>query len=147
MNVLSIIFIAVGLAMDAFAVSIAGGVINKGRRHLNALKFGLSFGLFQMFMPILGWSLGISLARFVQAFDHWIAFGLLVIIGIKMIVEGIEIETIEEKETAVTFPVLLGLSVATSIDALAVGLTFAFLDVSALVPALLLLFCPIWDFL
>lgn len=138
MNIFSIVLIAIGLAMDAFAVSIANGLIIKKKKYFNAFKFGVSFGLFQMVMPIMGWSLGYRLKDLIQNIDHWIAFFLLGFIGVKMIYESFKIEKIEKDEASITLSVLLGLSVATSIDALAVGLSFAFLEVSIVVPVLII---------
>jgi len=138
MDLLSIIFIAIGLAMDAFAVSVANGLIIKKKKYFNAFKFGFSFGMFQMIMPILGWSTGIKLKHLIEGIDHWVAFGLLSLIGGKMIYEAFKIEDIEKSEGAITIGILFVLSIATSIDALAVGLSFAFLNISIVVPAIII---------
>ena len=128
MNGLSILIIALGLSMDAFAVSIASGVIIKKNRRHNALKCGLSFGFFQMVMPIIGWAGGWAFRGWITGVDHWLAFGLLSLIGAKMIYEAVRFEAYEHSAERLSFRVLLGLSVATSMDALAVGLSFAFMD-------------------
>ncbi|MCK5421083.1 MAG: manganese efflux pump, partial [Deltaproteobacteria bacterium] len=117
MDIVSIVIIAVGLAMDAFAVSITSGITIK-RLHINhALKIALFFGLFQAFMPIIGWLAGLSLRDYISAIDHWIAFGLLSFIGCKMIYESITVQSNKKEINPLNVYVLLVLSVATSIDA------------------------------
>lgn len=135
---MSIVIIAVGLAMDAFAVSITSGITIK-RLHINhALKIALFFGLFQAFMPIIGWLAGLSLRDYISAIDHWIAFGLLSFIGCKMIYESITVQSSKKEINPLNVYVLLVLSVATSIDALAVGISFAFLKVSIVTPVIII---------
>jgi putative Mn2+ efflux pump MntP len=131
----TILLIAVSLAMDAFAVSIAHGMTIRNRRVSTGLVMAFSFGAFQAFMPVLGWLAGLSFIDLISNFDHWLAFGLLVFIGGKMIYSA-RTASKEEKETKLTAPVLLILSVATSIDALAVGLSFSLLRVSITVPVI-----------
>ncbi len=138
MDIVTILFIAFGLAMDAFAVSIANGITAKHQRMNNALKLGLSFGSFQAFMPLMGWLAGLSLRDFISGVDHWIAFGLLSLIGCKMIYESRKIESGEKEPHTLTVLVLFMLSVATSIDALAVGVSFAFLRVSIATPVIVI---------
>ena len=123
--------------MDAFAVSICKGL---GMRRLNmkqALVIGLFFGGFQALMPLIGWALGTQLADFITPIDHWIAFILLALIGGKMLFdafrEGDGEDAGEPKDTRLDFKELLMLAIATSIDALAVGITFAFLGVNIVV--------------
>lgn len=137
MGLPTIILTALGLAMDAFAVSVAGGIAIKRQKVKNALKFGLFFGSFQAIMPVAGWLAGIRLKDFISGIDHWAAFGLLTFIGCKMIYGSFKLE---KKEEAVSYgiSVMLLLSVATSIDALAVGLSFAFLKISIIVPVLII---------
>jgi len=137
MDLLTIILIAVGLAMDAFAVSIAKGItITKDRRHTGLLLASL-FGGFQMLMPIIGWLAGLSFEAIITEIDHWIAFGLLSFIGAKMIYDSTKKGT-ETKEESVKFFSALTLAVATSIDALMVGLSFAFLETAIIMPILLI---------
>ncbi|MBF0122760.1 MAG: manganese efflux pump [Candidatus Omnitrophica bacterium] len=126
MSFLVIFATAVGLAMDAFAVAIASGA-SGGLRLADAFRIGGSFGFFQMMMPILGWLLGKSLERFMVSFDHWVAFGLLVFIGLKMIHE-FTLPECERSSEQMTKRRLFFLSIATSIDALAVGVSFAVID-------------------
>ena len=143
MDVLTIILIAVGLAMDAFAVSIATGIVAKNHRQKSALIVASFFGGFQMLMPAIGWFAGLSLKSVIIGIDHWIAFGLLAFIGSKMIYDSARKEG-GKKEENLKLHSLLVLSVATSIDALMVGLSFAFLQTSILEPILvigLITFC------
>lgn len=137
MDIFSLVLISVGLAMDATAVSMAYGAIIKEDRVFHALRFALSFGIFQVIMPCIGWAAGTSISKFIAGFDHWVAFGLLVFVGCKMIYGSSVIET-GEKASAVPLNTLLMLSVATSIDALAVGLSFALLNVNIITPVLII---------
>lgn len=130
--------IAFGLAMDAFAVSIASGITIKHLKIRNALTIATWFGSFQAFMPLIGWLAGLSLRTFISGVDHWIAFGLLNGIGLKMIYESCKVESIERQMNPLNVFVLLVLSVATSIDALAVGLSLSFLKIAIAVPAIVI---------
>ena len=137
MDALTITLIAVGLAMDAFAVSIANGMCITTNRRKSALLTATFFGGFQMLMPAIGWTVGLTLAGFIAGIDHWIAFGLLAFIGAKMIYDGAKKQ--EEKGTAnLKLHSLLILAIATSIDALMVGFSFAFLQTSILEPILVI---------
>ena len=125
-----IILIALGVAMDSFSVSITRGFTStKTKMSIEALKTGFFFGLFQGIMPIIGWLAGLSIIDFISGFDHWIAFGLLVFIGVRMIYESISKES-KQVVSSSSFKVLIMLSIATSIDALAVGLSLSFLNAS-----------------
>ena len=135
---LSILLIAVALAMDAFAVSIASGVTIKQLKMRHALTIGAWFGLFQAVMPFIGWVSGVKLRAFIGGVDHWIAFALLFFIGGKMIYESFKIEEVEKRTDPLDMYVLFVLSVATSIDALAAGMSFAMLDVSIAMPVLVI---------
>ncbi len=134
---MTILLIALSLAMDAFSVSISHGLANKTIKVSNALKLGISFGTFQAIMPVLGWFAGINIIDLISNFDHWIAFGLLSFIGGKMIHESIKNEP-EKLINSLNMSVLLILSIATSIDALAVGLSLSFLKISIFTPALII---------
>jgi putative Mn2+ efflux pump MntP len=138
MDILTIFFIAFALTMDAFAVSIASGVIIRRQKIRKAVTFGVMFGGFQMLMPVIGYGAGHTFRSYITAFDHWIAFGLLLAIGIKMIYEALRLETIEQSVSGLNGFSLLGLSIATSIDALAVGISFSFLEVAILLPILII---------
>jgi putative Mn2+ efflux pump MntP len=133
MDLFTIILIAVGLAMDAFAVSIAKGIVINHNRQKTALLLGGFFGGFQMLMPAIGWLVGLSFKEIIMGVDHWIAFGLLAFIGLKMIYDSTKKEK-ENEETTLKLHTLLILAVATSIDALMVGLSFAFLQTPILEP-------------
>jgi len=138
MNTPEIILIAIGLAIDAFAVSIAAGTSGKlqGKRGIFRLSF--HFGLFQALMPLLGWFAGIHIAHLIRAVDHWIAFGLLLFVGARMIRASFQKDT----ETFLADPSrgmsLVMLSVATSIDALAVGLSLAMIQINIWYPCALI---------
>jgi putative Mn2+ efflux pump MntP len=137
-NWLNLLGIAVGLAMDAFAVSIAAGLTIGGVTPRHVFRMAFHFGLFQFMMPILGWLAGSTISPHVVAYGHWLAFVLLSIIGGKMLLGALS----EKKGGRKTDPsrgwVLVALSVATSIDALAVGLSMAFLQVSVLLPCVII---------
>ena len=129
---IELFLLGIGLAMDAFAVSVCKGL---GMRRLNkkqTLIIGLYFGGFQALMPLIGWLLGSQFQKYITSIDHWIAFILLSFIGGKMMVEAIrewnEEETVDVMDAPLDHKNMLVLAVATSIDALAVGITFAFLD-------------------
>lgn len=137
-ELLPIILIAIGLSMDALAVSITSGITINCLRVKHAFKIAFFFGAFQAIMPLLGWLAGIGLKSYVETIDHWIAFGLLTFIGMKMIYEAVWINELEKKCDPLNLIVLLGLAIATSIDALAVGITFAFIKVPIITPALII---------
>ncbi len=127
MKILDIIIIGIGLAMDCFAVSLSCSLGKCKIKKSYALRIAFFFGLFQALMPVLGWLLGLSFKNLIAAFDHWIAVSLLSAIGIKMIIEAFKNE--DQKAIQITqMWVLLSLSLATSIDAMVVGISFAFLD-------------------
>ena len=137
-DLLSLVLIAIGLSMDALAVSITSGITINCLKIRHAFRIAFLFGLFQALMPVLGWLAGIGLKQYVESYDHWIAFGLLAFIGGKMIYEAIWIKEVEKKCDPLNLMVLLSLAVATSIDALAVGISFAFLKVYIITPALII---------
>jgi putative Mn2+ efflux pump MntP len=129
-QLITILFIAVGLAMDAFAVSVVAGGVHKDLRVRHALRMALFFGGFQTFMPVVGFFAGLGLKEYIKAFDHWIAFGLLCLVGGKMIYESFRLEAAEKNRDPSDLLTLLALSLATSIDALAVGITLSLLQAS-----------------
>lgn len=138
MNTLSILFIAIGLAMDAFAVSISSGITINRLKLRHAILIASFFGTFQAVMPIIGWLGGSSIASYIEKFDHWIAFILLLFIGSKMIYEAYKIEEADENRDPLNIYILFLMSIATSIDALAVGLSFAILKVTVIYPAMII---------
>jgi manganese efflux pump family protein len=127
MHFVTILFLALGLAMDAFAVSIVTGSVYRELHIRHALRMALFFGGFQAVMPLVGSLAGIGLKTYIQPYDHWIAFGLLAFVGGKMIYEAFEIKSAEKNLDPSNLLILLVLSVATSIDALAVGVTLSLL--------------------
>ncbi len=138
MDMLAIILIAIGLAMDSFAASITSGVTIKDLKLNNALKIAIFFGGFQALMPLVGWFAGIGARDFISGIDHWIAFGLLTIIGSKMIYESFKVRSEKKRIDPLSIHVLLILAIATSIDALAVGISFAFLGIAIVTPAIII---------
>lgn len=141
MSFIELIIIAIGLSMDAFAVSIGKGLSLKKIKLSHYLKVGLWFGGFQALMPLLGYLLGSTFADIVSAFDHWVAFALLALIGGNMIKEACEKDDEEcdckkKDKNSFGFVTMFTLAVATSIDALAIGVTFAFFKV-AIIPAII----------
>lgn len=131
MGLLELTLLAVGLSMDAFAVSICKGLAMDRVTPGRAAVVGLWFGGFQGLMPLVGWVLGSRFAAYITAVDHWIAFALLVILGLNMLREAWKGEE-EQADASLGWKIMLAMAVATSIDALAVGITFAFLQVSIL---------------
>lgn len=127
MSWIEFLLIGIGLSMDAFAVSVGKGLSVGKTRLSHALSVGLWFGGFQALMPLIGYFLGSSFAAAVTSVDHWIAFGLLFIIGANMIREAVRGED-SDMDDSFSFKTMLILAVATSIDALACGVTFAFLE-------------------
>lgn len=129
MGVLELLLLSIGLAMDAFAVSICKGISMRKMNWKKAIIIGLYFGGFQALMPTLGYFLGTAFQSLITSVDHWIAFVLLGIIGGEMIKESFEKDS-ENQNDDVSFKTMIILAIATSIDALAVGITFAFLNVN-----------------
>ena len=137
MGILEILLISVGLAMDAFAVAICKGLSMKKMNWKKAIIIGLYFGIFQAIMPVIGYYLGSTFEEFVKNIDHWIAFGLLAFIGGNMIKEALNKES-EEVNDDTGVKTMSLLAIATSIDALAVGITFALLDINLILSVLLI---------
>ena len=125
MEILTIIFIALGLAMDAFAVSIVTGSVYKKLKVSHAVRMAFFFGAFQAVMPLIGSLAALSFKDAIEGIDHWVAFALLTIIGVKMIYESFQITRVEDRPDPASLAVVLTLAVATSIDALAVGITLS----------------------
>ena len=142
MTGLEIWLLAVGLAMDCFAVSIASGIILKRTMWRPMLIMAFAFGLFQAIMPLLGWIGASFFSHMIENFDHWIAFGILVFLGGRMFIESFKDEDCKQEFDPTSLKVVLALAVATSIDALAVGVSFAFLgikDFSAILSPILII--------
>jgi putative Mn2+ efflux pump MntP len=135
MDLITIFILAIGLGIDAFSVAIGIGAANTKRSWSPMLRLAAAFGLFQFAMPIAGWLAGQTVVDIISDYDHWIAFALLTYVGGKMVWEGFENENDEEKADQTRGLPLLLLSIATSIDALAVGFSFSILKVPILFPA------------
>ena len=134
-----LILLAIGLAMDAFAVSITSGITITNIKVKHALITALFFGVFQAVMPVIGWLLGKEFSSFISGFDHWVVFIILAFIGIKMIYESFkEREKKTQAEVSFNLSVLFMLAIATSIDALAVGISFSFLKTGILFPVIII---------
>jgi putative Mn2+ efflux pump MntP len=129
MDLITLIGIALGLSFDTFAVSISCGVVESKIRFRNAMRIALTLALFQGAMPVLGYFLGSTVSQHIGKLDHWVAFGLLMILGIRMVIEGLKKDADREPVDFRKLSVLLTMAVGTSIDAFAVGISFAFLNV------------------
>ena len=130
MDFLELLLIAVGLSMDAFSVSICKGLTTKRFSWRMAIICALWFGGFQVLMPVIGYFLGAQFEDFIDSYAHWIAFGLLFLVGVNMIREAVwDDKEEEEKSNSLDFKTMFLLAIATSIDALAVGVSFAFIQV------------------
>ena len=138
MGIIEIASIAIGLAMDAFAVSICKGLALGKLKLKHYLIVGAWFGGFQALMPLLGYLLGTSFSSYIQKFDHYVAFILLAIIGANMIKEALEPDSCDKDSASLGFGVMLMMAIATSIDALAVGVTFAFYSLNIILSVLLI---------
>jgi len=140
MDLLAIFTVAVALAMDAFSVSISSGMIIKKPDFRHYFRLSFHFGLFQFMMPIIGYFFGVYLEHYIKDYDHWLAFGLLAFIGLKMIREAFaekETADFERNDPSKGFSLIV-LAVATSIDALAVGLSIGVLNQPVLLPAIII---------
>lgn len=135
---ITFLLIGIGLSFDSFAVSVSCGLMKQEIKFKQATLVAGSLAFFQALFPVIGWFLGTKINSLIASVDHWIAFGLLAAIGIKMIIEGVKPEGILKKFNPFDLRVLIGLSVATSIDALVVGLSFGFLDVPILFPVVVI---------
>ncbi|MBN2011206.1 manganese efflux pump [candidate division KSB1 bacterium] len=138
MNLIEIVTIACGLAMDASAVSLVAAASGYADNKRAKFRLSFHFGLFQFIMPVLGWVAGIHFVSYVAAFDHWIAFGLLGIVGGRMILSGFDTSVEKYRSDPSRGWSLVMLSVATSIDALAIGLSLAVLDVNIWYPGVII---------
>lgn len=145
MDLLTLFGVAVALAMDAFAVALGAGLTLPRVTGRHLFRFGFHFGLFQALMPVIGWAAGRGLRSTIESYDHWIAFSLLAIVGLRMCYGAVQSDENEERKKDPTRGwSLIMLSIATSIDALAVGLTLAMLGTPIIVPALVIgLVCAI----
>ncbi len=137
MDIISIILIAIGLSMDSLAVSISNGLTLKNLKLSKSLLIAFSLAFFQAIMPLLGWFVGNGIEEYIQEIDHWVAFVLLTFIGGKMLYEAFQKNEVIEHGQLSTLT-LLGQSIATSIDAFAIGISFAVLDYSITLPIIII---------
>lgn len=128
MEFITLFFLALSLSFDSFAVSVSSGLMLPGIRFFKACIIAFSLAFFQAVMPLIGWLAGISIREYLGEYDHWIAFGLLSALGIKMIIESLKSEEQRNNFHPLKPVVLLTMSIATSIDALIVGVSFAFIE-------------------
>jgi putative Mn2+ efflux pump MntP len=147
---LEIILIAVSLSMDAFAVSVSSAACTKNLTRFHMLRASFAFGLFQFLMPLVGWFIGASFNSYIRSFDHWIAFALLAFVGGKMLIEVFQewkedpdadscpVDEEEKKRDLSSKRIVLLLAIATSIDALAVGMSFSVIGREALLPSVII---------
>ena len=138
LSLLSLLALAVALALDAFAVAIATGAALKTVSGRQTFRLAWHFGLFQALMPILGWAAGQAVSRLLQTVDHWVAFGILAVVGARMVWGALKKEEGSPEQDPTRGLTLLLLSIATSLDALAVGLSLSLLQVSIWWPALVI---------
>jgi putative Mn2+ efflux pump MntP len=138
MDVSLILLTAIGLAMDCLAVSLSCGIVLPEFKRRDALRLGMCFGGFQALMFFLGWAGGSTFAGYISAVDHWIAFILLLVIGLKMIHEGLENDSECANLDIRNLKVIITLSIATSIDALAIGISYALLDIKIIWPTIVI---------
>jgi putative Mn2+ efflux pump MntP len=129
MDLVTITGIALGLSFDSFAVSLSCGVIESGIRFRNAMRVAFILALFQGGLTVLGYFLGSTVSQHIEKYDHWVAFGFLTILGARMVIEGLKEDDKREPADFTRWTVLLTMAVGTSIDAFAVGISFAFLRV------------------
>lgn len=132
------IMIGIGLSFDSFAVSVSCGLMKREIRFLQATVIAGSLAFFQALFPLIGWFIGNTLHDLISTIDHWIAFGLLAVIGVKMIIEGLKPSSAIKNFNPFDLKVLIGLSIATSVDALVVGLSFGFLELQILFPVIII---------
>jgi putative Mn2+ efflux pump MntP len=138
MNFFEIFFIAVSMAMDAFAVCLGAGTQEYTSSPRPVFRLSFHFGLFQFLMPVIGWFAGTTIVGYISAYDHWVAFGLLAFVGLRMIRSGFDPHSEEHKKDPSRGWTLILLAFATSIDALAIGFSLAVVGVTIWYPALLI---------
>jgi manganese efflux pump family protein len=138
MGLATLILIAIGLSVDSFAVSVSCGLIMFEISFRKATRIAFSLAFFQALMPLIGWHIGRSVAHLVERYDHWIAFGLLTAIGGKMVLDSFRDDKDANKVNPLDLKVLLGISIATSIDAFIIGISFAFVKIDLLLATIII---------
>lgn len=137
-QLVTFLLIGIGLSLDSFAVSVSCGLMKREISFVQAVAVACSFAFFQAAFPVIGWFIGSTVNNLISSVDHWISFSLLAIAGVNMIIEGTKENGSLTDFNPFKLSVLIGLSVATSIDALVVGLSFGFLDIPILLPAIVI---------
>jgi len=138
--------IALGLSLDAFAVAVTSSAVIHGLQFKHGLRMAIFFGFFQMIMPVIGWAAGITFSKYISGFDHWVAFGLLAFVGGRMVWSGLPCQAGRQQDNGGgdkprdcrDLPTLLILAIATSIDAMAVGLSFAMINLAIVMPVIII---------
>lgn len=138
MEYITILLVAIGLSFDSFAISVSSGLIIKKIDLFNAMKIAFSLAFFQALFPVIGWYIGTEVVEYIKDYDHWAAFLLLLLIGCKMIYDNLRSGSEDKKFNPLHFGTLIALSVATSIDALAVGFSFGLIDINIWLTALII---------
>jgi putative Mn2+ efflux pump MntP len=138
MDTVTLTGIALSLSFDTFAVSLSCGIQRKTILFVQALKIAVVMALFQGGLPVAGYFLGSAVSGYVEAVDHWIAFAVLLVLGVRMIIEGVSDSRKSESRDITSLNVMIALAIGTSIDAFAVGVTFAFLDTHILYAAIII---------
>ncbi len=138
MELFTIILIAFGLTVDSFAVSISTGIVVSHIRFLQAVRIAIVLAVFQGAMPLIGWFLGFQVKDIIVDYDHWIAFILLFLIGTKMIYESFKNEETKKNFNPLKYSVMIGMAIATSIDALIVGVSFAFININITIATIII---------
>jgi putative Mn2+ efflux pump MntP len=138
MNIVEILLIALSMSMDAFAVCLGAGAQQRTSGPRPVFRLAFHFGLFQFFMPVIGWFAGTTIVRYISAYDHWVAFGLLAFVGVRMIRSGFDPTNSEQKNDPSRGWTLVLLAFATSIDALAIGFSLGMVGVTIWYPALVI---------
>lgn len=137
-QLITFLFIGIGLSFDSFAVSVSCGLMKREIRFLQAAVVANTLAFFQAIFPVIGWFIGRYVKELISSYDHWIAFILLAFIGIRMIIEGVKPDGKLKKFNPFKFRILIGLAIATSIDALVVGVSFGFLSMPILFPVIVI---------
>lgn len=138
LNILEVLLIALSMAMDAFAVCLGAGTLRQTNSARPTFRLSFHFGLFQFLMPVVGWVAGTTIVRYIAAYDHWVAFSLLAFVGIRMIRSGFDSSSESYKNDPSRGWLLILLSIAVSIDALAIGLSLALIGVTIWYPAVVI---------
>ncbi len=138
MNLIEVLLLALSMAMDAFAVCLGTGTSGQADGPRPRFRLAFHFGLFQFIMPVLGWLVGTTVAHYIQAFDHWITFGLLAFVGARMIRSGLDKDGANNRSDLSRGWTMILLSIAVSIDALAIGLSLALIGVFVWYPAIVI---------